>query len=301
MSIASVDEQGPGVIDHAAQTAYSDPGQWAPLLSPLPRDAAHLSAIARNVIVHYRASGLELPARTADHIHLRWMADQLATDQRRHPKALNEPRVPEERLQGCCRDHTLFCLSALRHKGIHARSRIGFATYFTPGWHHDHVIVEVWDGREWYRFDPEVEMPSAALPTPLEIPPGPDSPFQTAAEAWQIYRAGGDLSTYGVDVGSAAAGPWFVRNYVILEVAHRFGDELLLWDGWGAMAGPEGDPHADLELIDQVAHLLVAADGGDLAAERELLALYRQEPRLHPGDTVQRIGPDGKHATDTLR
>ncbi|AKU17737.1 transglutaminase-like domain-containing protein [Luteipulveratus mongoliensis] len=291
----------PGVIDHAAQTAYSDPGEWAHLLDPLPTDAAHLSHVARNLIVHYRSADRVLPIASAGDINLRWLSDQLATDQRRHGAPLHEEREPEERLQGCCRDHSLFCVSVLRHKGIPARTRLGFAHYFSAGWQGDHVIVEAWNGSEWFRFDPEIEMPSAALPTPLEIPAGPGSPFETAAEAWRSYRAGADVSNYGVEGVSGVCGPAFVRDEVIYEVAHRFGDELLLWDGWGAMQGPDGDAGADVELIDQVAQLLVEADSGDLAAEQDLLTLYRQDARLHPGATVEQFGPDGTHAKVTLR
>jgi len=85
---------------------------------------------------------------------------------------------------------------------------------------------------------------------------GPGAPFQTAAEVWQGYRAGElDPETYGVFPGSPFAGPDFIRGYVIFQVAHRFGDELLLWDDWGATAGS-----GDEEMIDRLADLLVRAD-----------------------------------------
>ena len=77
---------------------------------------------------------------------------------------------------------------------------------------------------------------------------GPDAPFETAAEAWLGHRAGiRDATTYGIFPGSEASGPDFVRSYVFFELAHRYGDELLLWDGWGATQaeGPEIDVLAD--------------------------------------------------------
>jgi hypothetical protein len=64
-----------------------------------------------------------------------------------------------------------------------------------------------------------------------------------------------------------------IRNYVVQEIAHRFGDEMLLWDDWGMCQGPGSDDD-DTADVDELAALLVAADAGDLDAERRLLDRY---------------------------
>lgn len=280
------------VIDHAAHTVYSHPGRHAALLDVVPTDLDKLSEVVRNVIVHYRASGHELPAESVPDIHSRWIERTLELDQQRHQAPLAQPREPASKVQGCCRDHTLLSVAMLRQHGVPARSRIGFVDYFVPGWHHDHVVPEAWLGDRWVRFDPEVAQGSDVLPDPRDIPRGKG--FQTAAEVWRGHRAGTlDVGTFGVDPTlPIARGAWMVRNYVVLEAAHRFGDELLLWDNWGTMGGP-GSESQDAELIDEVAALLVAADVGDLNAERRLLELYRNDERLRPGDTVQRVDLPG--------
>ncbi|WP_432574739.1 hypothetical protein [Kineococcus sp. SYSU DK005] len=81
-----------------------------------------------------------------------------------------------------------------------------------------------------------------------------------------------------------------MRDEVLYEVAHRFGDELLLWDGWGALEEPGvlGDGE-----VDQLARLLVLADGGDVAAEVDLVGWYRGDARLHPGERVLTRSPFG--------
>ncbi len=286
------------VIDHARHSAYSDPGAYAALLAALPTAPAELSAVARNVIVHYRAEAEGLPSSSDDDIDLRWIARMLAVDQQRHGAPLAEPRERTQRLQGCCRDHTLLCVAALREHGVPARSRVGFAGYFVPGWHHDHVIVEAWIEGRWRRFDPEVAEPLPALPTPHDIPvaDADGQGFVTAAQAWLAHREGLiDAETYGVDPQVPdVRGERFLADEVIYEVAHRFGDELLLWDAWGAIGEP-GQPVSedDADRADRVAALLVAADGGDLAAESELLELYRSDPDLHPGATVLTASPRG--------
>lgn len=293
----------PAVVDHAVHTRFSDPDGHAGALAAVPADPAELSAVARNVIVHYRASGRGLPESSAQDIHSRWLSVILDRDAERHPGPLAAPREPTERVQGCCRDHTLLSVGVLRQHGIPARSRVGFAGYFSPSWNHDHVIVEWWNGQRWQRFDPEMAEPSAALPNPLDLAAGPDAPFRTAAEVWLGHRQGSlDIDRFGVDESvPMIGGRWFVRNYVIGEVAHRFGDELLLWDNWGAMTGPGEPDDGDVDgLIDEVAALLIAADAGDLAAEQQLLQRYRDDRRLHPGDTVLRADPRGPELVEIV-
>jgi Transglutaminase-like superfamily len=283
-------------VDYARHSAYSDPGRLAALLAELPTEPGALSAVARNVIAHYRAQADGLPEETRQDIHLRWLADILATDQERNAAPLQTERPLAERIQGCCRDHTLFCVGALRQHGIPARSRVGFASYFKPGWNHDHVVVEAVIGGRWVRFDSEL-VPDRFPFDVLDLPVGPDAGFRTAAEVWQGHRAGRlDVDTFGVDVDVPVGGEWFVRTYVIQELAHRMKDELLLWDSWGTM-GPDADVDADA-LADEIAALLVAADGGDDGAERRLIERYRADPALHPGDRIQSFSPYGDEVTE---
>ncbi|MEA3020249.1 MAG: hypothetical protein QOI47_1773, partial [Actinomycetota bacterium] len=52
-------------------------------------------------------------------------------------------------------------------------------------------------------------------------------------------------------------------------------------------------PPDDITLVDDIARLLLLADDGDLAAERELLRRYREDDRLHPSTHVQSTSPNG--------
>ncbi|MGH3448791.1 MAG: transglutaminase domain-containing protein, partial [Nocardioidaceae bacterium] len=224
---------------HRQQSRFSNPGRFADLLASLPTEPAELSAVARNVIVRYRASGHDLPEHTRNDIHLRWIESLLAIDQCRHRAPLTAPRQVTTRVQGCCRDHTLLCVSVLRAHDVAARSRVGFAGYFADGWHHDHVIVEAWIDGRWQRFDPELADPAPGVPIPTDMTwsPAQGRGFVSAANAWLAHRRGQiDPDTFGVDPAVPVhRGPRFLFNEVIIEIAHRFGDELLLWDDWGRM------------------------------------------------------------------
>jgi hypothetical protein len=222
----------------------------------------------------------------------------LEADQSRHPQALDVPRTITDRVQGCCRDHTLLCVATLRQHGVPARSRVGFAGYFVDGWHHDHVIVEAEIDGRWRRFDSEVEQALPGLAEPMDF--AFDAPggrgFVTAAAAWIAFRRGDlDVSNHGVDPAMPLfSGDRFVFDEVIYEVAHRFGDELLLWDSWGRIGAPgSAVSEEDATWMDEVASMLPAADAGDLEVEQRLLERYRSDPGLHPGSTVMQHSPFG--------
>lgn len=277
-------------------SAYSDPGPWGHLLTAVPPTVPAVSAAARNVIVHYREEQAVLPESSRPDVHLRWLARTLERDQERHGIPLEHPRPLAERVQGCCRDHVLLACAVLRQHGIAARGRVGFARYFAPDFGHDHVVVEArLDGHRgrWVRFDPEITAPREGLDTPEDLPTGPDSPFPTAAEVWRSVRAGDvDPTRFGAVPGTPLSGPWFIQHYVLRDLAHRHGDELLLWDSWGAMADPRQPlPEDVVALTDQVAALTVAADSGDGAAEEQLTTLYATREGLRPGPAVLRHDP----------
>lgn len=276
--------------EYAVQSTYSDPGRHGALLDELPRDIAELTAVVRNVVVHYGGAGeLGLTGDRLAEIDSRWIEAALATDQRRNGTPLTTPREPVDRVVGCCRDYTLLTVAALRHQGVPARSRIGFAPYFLPGFNVDHVVVEYWNGERWILVDAQLDPAER-----LDLRPGDldRAAFVNAAQAWSGYRRGDlDADDFGVHSQPHLRGGWFIRNYVFQELAHRRRDELLLWDNWGAMATDlEG---ADLGLTDEIADLLLAADGGDAAAEQTLADRYREDPRLHLDGRVVSYSPAG--------
>ncbi|MEV6281104.1 transglutaminase-like domain-containing protein [Kribbella sp. NPDC051770] len=275
-------------MNYADQTPYSDPGQYAALLDALPTDIPGLTAVIRSVVIHYRGGEVEFTGERLEEVNNRWVEAILATDQQRNGCPLAEPRKLEDRVAGCCRDFALLLVAALRHQGVPARTRIGFASYFNPGWNYDHVIAEYFNGERWVRVEAQIEPGEHWGFDVHDIPAGP---FRSAAEVWQAYRAGEiDPDLYGVSPDLDIRGGWFIRDYVFLQAAHLHGDELLLWDGWGAMAD---DLEMDLAPTDELAALLVAFDNGDESATAKLADWYRSDPDLHPGSTIEVNSPTG--------
>jgi hypothetical protein len=310
---------GPTLDDYARHSAYSDPGRHAGLLAAVAPDPASVGAAARAAVVHYRAGGVTRTDEQLEDPDRRWLASILDAAAARRPGPLDAPREPADQVAGCCRDHTLLSVGVLREHGVPARSRVGFAGYFRRDFWHDHVVVEHWDGARWVRWDAELTPDGPWSFDVHDMPTGPEAPFRTAAEVWRAVRAGeADPASYGVDPDlPQLGGKDFVRDYVLLEVAHRLRDELLLWDLWGPMlaAGPPsagqlardaGIAHPHLDecafdgLADELAALLVAADGGDEAAEATLAARYT-ETLLRPGARVVTTSPSGRAGVTDLR
>ncbi|MFC0628566.1 transglutaminase-like domain-containing protein [Kribbella deserti] len=282
----------PGLDDHACQSAYSDPGQYTGLIDALPSDLPGIGEVVRNLLIHYRGGGIEFTGDRLAEIDNRWIDTLIGVDQSRNGDPLAVPREPFNRVVGCCRDFTLLTVAALRHKGIPARSRIGFATYFAAEFNHDHVVTEYWNGDRWVWADTQLDPADGGVFDPLDLPPGT---MISAAQVWTDYRRGlVDPELYGAT--DEFKGAWFIRDYVYLELAHRMRDELLLWDIWGEMSA---DLPADLTATDELAALLLAADAGDPTAESALTDLYT--PPLRPTTTVQTLSPTGHHRPTTLR
>ncbi|GIF74937.1 hypothetical protein Asi02nite_44550 [Asanoa siamensis] len=251
--------------------------------------------MVRNVITHYRDPHVTLPAAHVQDVNHRWIDRLLATDQSRHAAPLDRPRAADARVGGCCRDFSLLAVAALRHRGVPARVRIGFADYFfVPGWHHDHVVADYWDGDRWVLADPQIGPGDWPFdPDDMPRPESAGAPFATAAAVWTAYRRGEvDADTYGVDPSMPLRGEWFIRDYVLGELAARQGDEVLLWDVWGDMSD-DVDP-ARAALADEIAALLLAAEAGDAAADAELAERYRADDRLNPRGRVTCLSPVGE-------
>ncbi|TDD58047.1 transglutaminase domain-containing protein [Kribbella antibiotica] len=260
----------------AQHSAFSDPGSHGHLLRQLS-GIEEICAAVTNLGLHYTAEAHLLRADRRHEINARWISTILDLDQARHPRPLLHPRPPADRVAGCCRDHALLAVAALREHQIPARTRVGFTP--SPDFCGDHVIAEWWNGTRWQRFDPELQ-PGSRTFNIRDFPTGEGAPFQTAAEVWTAYRASHlDPTRYGAH--PALAGPTFIRAAVVHELLHRNAHETLLWDEVGLNLT---DPEAD-----ELARLLLAADTGNPTAEADVA---HHATRLRP-TTVTQLSPYG--------
>jgi hypothetical protein len=224
-------------VDFTTQSRFSDPGRHADWLADTPADLTALRDIAAGLIFHYWGSGDPTdhgfaPSRLAE-VDLRYAEAMLGRLRELDP-ILAGPRRPTDRILGCCRDFTLLYVTLLRHHGIPARSRVGFADYLQSGWHVDHVVAEVWDGDRWRLVDPE-HFDHVTIDL-LDIP---RDRFLVGSDTWRALRAG-SLDPARVVVSPDLTEPFlrgfpYARHNLALDLAALNKHEMLLWDIWGGM------------------------------------------------------------------
>ena len=223
---------------YARHSAHTDPGDFAQLLEGAPSDWAALCALPPNVILHYFfADELDPPLseeRRQDR-RTRPLVKILARIAAVDPRPLAEERPPGQRFSGNCRDFALLTCGLLRHAGVPARLRCGFATYFTPGRYEDHWVCEAWDGEEgrWRLLDAQLD-PGQCERFSIAFDPRdvPRDAFVTAGEAWRLLRAEPELGErFGVSFVGIAGG-WFVAGNLLRDLAALNKVETQVWDWW---------------------------------------------------------------------
>jgi transglutaminase superfamily protein len=280
------------ILDYyAGHGAITDPGPEAAAFTGLPADIRSLTRVVQGLVFHYMADeaifGWRPPKDRLAEIDTRSVRGMLARLRALDARPLTEPRPPERRLLGCCRDFTVLLCAMSRQRGIPARARVGFARYFVPDFHVDHEILEWWDAeqRRWRLLDPELsERHLAHFKIGFDPFDVPREQFVVGGRAWQLCRAGhADPDTFGlVPAMAQPRGFRFVRGHVVQDLAAQNKMEMLLWDVWGLM---RAEPDAALPLLDEVAERTQAADG--FADVRRLQAT----PGLSVPEVVESLSP----------
>ncbi|WP_328749514.1 transglutaminase-like domain-containing protein [Streptomyces sp. NBC_00285] len=294
---------------HAVQSTFSNPGELAHLYDDLPRDPARLARVVRDVMIHRGEGELFGHTHPADRLHhdaeSRYVDDILRIVVDRNAAPLTVRREPGDRFVGICRDFALLHVSFLRHVGIPARLRSGFADYFgSTGFHHDHVVTEYWDEeRGWTLADAQLADPGITAHWPADFDPMdvPRSRFLVAGEAWRAIREdGADERTFGLHPPQEGPfhGERFVAGNIRLDLAALNKVETLLWDVWGEDEGEPGDPLPEPSRLfyDRVAPV-VSGEVSFEAARR----LFDEEDVLRTPRTVTSYAPFNGPSDVTLR
>lgn len=239
-------------------TPMTQPGELASMLDSLPRDIGGLCRIVQGVLIHlewiaaYGVSPSDLARPSRETLSLSSRLRQLADAD---PLPLTVQRTPGARSPGTCRDFALMLCGLLRHQGIPARVRCGFAAYFQEVHWEDHWICECWSEGEgrWRRIDAQLDSVLVErLGIAFEPADLPHDMFVSAGDAWLRCRAGqDDPQTFG---HGATGGMWFIRVNVMRDHLVLNGSEVSVWDSWRDGAVRHQPLSAsDLRLVDSVA------------------------------------------------
>jgi hypothetical protein len=212
---------------------------------------------------------------TGREVFVRHTARLLETVLRLDPAPLSVARPVERRAVVDCRHFAVVLCAALRHRGVPARSRCGFATYLEEGVAVDHWACEVWDAARgrWVLEDADKQRHDV-----------PRDEFLTGAHTWQLCRrAPAFAERIGYD--AETRGLWVARCNLVRDVAALNGFPSVSGDAWGLGLVRDTDlTQADLRLLDRAAELAERAP--DEAAFAALRDTYERTAGLRVPDVV---------------
>jgi len=272
---------------YRTHSPITDPGEYAYLYDNLPDDLHGMIAIIQGQMIHRLAVkqfGVTLTRESRSEQRLRTMHQRLERLMELDPSPLTAERTPKEKQVGLCRDFAVFLVSILRHKGVPARMRVGFADYLgeQSKYKGDHWITEYWndDLERWVLADPDVGgVPLGMIPVKdgcnlhnLRY----DKDFYVAGSAWKLAREGkvrSDLFRY--------SGRWKGFPCIRGNLLHDFQSlnklEMGLFDYWDDLhLKPETKMTVeDKAVLDKVAELTSKPD----ANFEELQTYFAEMPR----------------------
>lgn len=282
--------------------AFTTLGVTAAQVDVLPADVGVLAKTVQNLLIHRfwaQAYKVEVSKERENEQGIHSAEGTIAAAMAQRDAPLTVPRLAEQRATGICRNFTVLMVAFLRHKGIAARSRCGFGSYFQPDKVVDHWVAEYWNEAEarWVLVDAQLDPLQVAVLKPdfdpLDVP---RERFWVAGQAWQRVRDGREP---GERFGIADMwGDWYVVGNTLCDMQALCGVEMLPWEcprlaSDGAM--PAGD---DLALVDRVAALTVA---GDAASVGELRRIYDADARIGvPPSRIEAILRDEVAGTTSL-
>lgn len=263
---------------YAQHSSITDPGRYAYLFDPLSEeDVSGLARVIAGLIMHpsstelygeppepdNRGDGIRTVADTLDHLH------------RIDDTPLAVAREPRKRPRANCRNFAVLLVAMLRHRGIPARKRVGFARYLPGSQNYIHEIAEYWDEARdrWVMVDPQndnvtldaqrayfesIGQPERADFDTFDIQVGES--FYPGGLVWRLCRTGdADPEDFRVGPDGGMLG---IRIALLQDLDSLNKAELRSWDEWHElMAKPEEELAAEEKgWLERSAELTVCVD-----------------------------------------
>jgi hypothetical protein len=270
------------MTDEKLLAAYATPGVFtsfdgstAALAEAAPDDVGGIVRVVQGLLIHEGLAelyGLSLPPERAAEKQLHSAAAMLGRAASLDPRPLTETRPPEHRVVGVCRHFATLLVTILRHQGVPARARCGFAGYFAPGKHLDHWAGEYWNAseRRWVLVDAQVDaVQRRHFKIDIDTLDVPRDAFLVGGDAWRACREGADPMSFGV-AGTQMWGLVEVYGDLFQDLAALQKIELLPWGWYGLATDERGMDETD--LIDRLAAISSRADAAAMSALHAVLA-----------------------------
>ena len=267
---------------YGRQGPFTDPEEYASLFDGLPADVPALCRVVQGLVIHFlwaKAYGVAVTDERRPEMEIRPVSRKLAHLVAGDSRPLGIARDAHARMLGTCRDFSVMLCGMLRHRGIPARVRCGFATYFQADQYEDHWIVQYWQPveRRWVMVDAQLDaLQRDQLHVDFDTADLPEGRFLPAGRAWQMCRdRKADPEKFGI---LGMSGRWFVRGNVVRDLLALNKLEVSPWDTW-RLATKDNNALTDahLALCDRIA-AVTQSDDVDLT---EIRAIYETVEDVH--------------------
>ena len=266
---------------YTQRSAMTNAGKHAHLLDAIPVNIKAMVRTVQDLLIHIfwaERYGVTLSETRKEEVQIRAVEAMLDRILALDDRPLIEPRPLDKRLVGNCRDFTTLLCALLRHYGVPARARCGFATYFLADHYEDHWICEVWrpDPGRWIQVDAQLDAFQRDELNidfdPLDLPPGV---FWPGGRAWLTCRAGkANPNDFGI---FDMHGMGFIRGNVLRDFLALNKVESLPWNLRGIMAlEDDALTEDDLAWLDDLATLTMT----DYVSFNKIRARFEDDPRI---------------------
>lgn len=265
------------VRPYATHSPFTDPRRFIWMLDKPAMDAASVCSIVQGSLIHLfelHHYPVQVPPQEQRlHTDLEYAELLLERIAQRDDRPVAYARSLDRRLCVICRQYALLATCIMRHNGIAARVRGGFADYLGASVTVGHSVCEYWDMARgaWVKFDPQIDAVQRQAHRidfdPLNVPP---ERHLSPASAWMAYRRG-RLRPEDIEGGLAN-----LRNGLFLDLfemnmreTHRLRPPLMI--------DPSRAPtEAMLPALDALAEASLASQ----ASFRQVAALFQTCPTL---------------------
>lgn len=283
------DEESEQMLNYyRSHSLWTNPGEQKTMFDGIPDDIPSIVKSVQGVLIHgglvwlYR---LEPSEEQNNGFLIRRIEELLRRVKILDNSSLTVQRPNEKRLVVNCRQFAVLTCSILRHKGIPARARAGYALYtWGREKYENHWICEYWnkDKQKWIQVDAQIDDRQREFMhinfNTLNMPEGK---FVNAGEGWKRYRDGkANLKDFGLGGkdGWNGIGWDMVMQNVTCDAMALNKKELLPWDVnpyWQKKR--EEMSELDMETIEKTALLCRQVNN----SWTEMREFYENHPVLH--------------------
>jgi hypothetical protein len=249
----------PGIRTKVKQETFKD----------FPDNIEKIVKIVQGLVIHrdhVKNYGIKISKKRFEEVDIKTVSEMIDYILKLDKNPLTVLRKPNKRIIGICKHFAMFLCSILRYKGIPARTRCGFATYFQKGFFDDHWICEYWNKNEkrWIYVDCQVDEKQKkefglekSFVNLFDLKKGE---FIDSGSLWIMYRKKEiNPKTCGFSTFNEK-GEWYIRGNLLRDFFSLNKIQYLYYEEDFLMKESYPPCVRDIKLLDEIGKLTSNAD-----------------------------------------